>query len=570
MAQQEMISGAEALLRVFREEGTDVFFGYPGGSVIPIYDALFDAKDIRGILPRHEQGAAHAADGYSRVTGKVGVCMATSGPGACNLVTGIATAYMDSVPMLAITGQVKTNLVGTDSFQEADTTGITIPITKHNYLIKDPHEIERFPDILREAFYLARSGRPGPVLVDIPSDVSSGCVPWVERNIEALDAWEEVPMPDDADIDRAAQMIRESERPVLLIGGGVVSSGASAEVYQLAEMCSMYVVHTLMGKGCFPETHELSLGMPGMHGTAYASYAIQHADLLIVVGARFDDRITGDLSRFAPDAKVIHIDIDAAEIDKVRFANLGIAADAKATLGKLIEEADPRDPGEWEEHLGQYKAEHPLGYTQRDDGISPQWVIQKLHEITDGKAIITTEVGQNQMWAAHYYPLEEPRRWCTSGGLGTMGYGHPAAIGAQVGRPGELVVDIAGDGSIQMCIQELATGVINRLPIKILILNNSYLGMVRQWQDMFYSKRYSGVDLDGNPDFVKVAEAYGAAGLRAMKPDEVIPVLEKAMEVDDRPVMIDVSVSKEENVFPMIPAGRSFEELLHCPTPADD
>lgn len=568
MTQREMVPGAQALLRVFKEEGVDVFFGYPGGAVIPIYDALYDS-DIRHILPRHEQGAAHMADGYARVTGKVGVCMATSGPGACNLVTGIATAWMDSIPMVAVTGQVRTHLVGTDSFQEADVTGITIPITKHNYLIKDPHEIERLPDIIREAFYLARSGRPGPVLVDIPSDVSLGCVPWCERNIEALDAWEEPAVPDDADIDRAAALIAEAERPVLLIGGGVISSEASAEVYQLAEMCNLPVVHTLMGKGGFPETHELSMGMPGMHGTAYASYAVQHADLLVVVGARFDDRITGDTSRFAPDAKVIHIDIDAAEIDKVRVANVGIAADAKRALGALIEAVKPREAGEWVAHLNQYRAEHPLTYVLHEDAISPQWVVQKLYEVTEGKAIVATEVGQNQMWAAHYYPLEEPRRWCSSGGLGTMGYGHPAALGAQIGRPHDLVVDIAGDGSIQMCIQELATGVNNRLPIKIIILNNSYLGMVRQWQDMFFKKRYSGVELSGNPDFVKLAEAYGAVGLRATTYEEVVPALERAMEVDDRPAIVDVHVAKEENVFPMIPAGKSFDELVECPMRED-
>ncbi len=568
MAEQEFIPGAQALLRVFKEEGVDLFFGYIGGNVIPIYDALYDS-DIRDILPRHEQGAAHAADGYARVTGKVGVCMATSGPGACNLVTGIATAYMDSIPMVAITGQVKTYLVGTDGFQEADTTGITIPITKHNYLIKDPHEVERLPDIIREAFYLARSGRPGPVLVDIPFDVSTGCVPWVERDIEGLDAFEEVAMPDDADIDKAAEMLAAAERPVMMIGGGVIHSEASAEVYQLADMCSLPVVHTLMAKGCFPESQELSMGMPGMHGAAYASYALQHCDLMLVVGARFDDRITGNLELFAPDAKVIHIDVDAAEIDKNRHADCGMVADAKLALGALIEAASPRQPGAWEESLIEFKRDHPLGYIQPDDKIAPQWAIEKLYEVTEGKAIVTTEVGQHQLWAAHYYPLEEPRRWCTSGGLGTMGYGHPAAIGAQLGRPDDLVVDIAGDGSIQMCIQELATGVINKLPIKIMILNNSYLGMVRQWQDMFFEGRYSGVDLTGNPDFVKLAEAYGAVGLRAMTPDEVVPVLEQAMEVDDRPTVIDVSVIQEENVFPMIPAGKSFEELLECPVKPD-
>jgi len=559
---QQTIKGADALLRVFREEGVDVFFGYPGGSVIPIYDSLFDAEDIRDILPRHEQGAAHAADGYARVTGKVGVCMATSGPGACNLVTGLATAYMDSIPMVAITGQVKTHLVGTDGFQEADTTGITIPVTKHSYLIKDPNEVARFPDIIREAFYLAGHGRPGPVLVDIPFDVSLGEVPWAERDIEGLDAYEPLAVADDADIVRATEMIAEAERPVLMIGGGVIASEASAEVRQLAEKCNICVVHTLMGKGGFPESHELSLGMPGMHGTVTASYALQHSDLMIVIGARFDDRITGDLERFAPDACVIHIDIDPAELDKVRHAHVGIVADARLALEKLLEAVKPRERGDWDDYLLRFREEHPLSYEQGDEAIVPQYVVQQLHEITEGKAIITTEVGQNQMWAAHYYKLDEPRRWCSSGGLGTMGYGHPAALGAQVGRPDDLVCDIAGDGSIQMCIQELATGVINKLPIKILILNNSYLGMVRQWQDMFFDKRYSGVDLTGNPDFVRVAEAYGAVGMRITKPDEVAPAIEKALEVDDVPVVMDFVVAQEENVFPMIPAGKSYEEIM--------
>ena len=561
---QEMIPGAQALLRVFEEENVDVFFGYPGGSVIPIFDALYDSS-IKCVLPRHEQGAAHAADGYARVTGKVGVCMATSGPGACNLVTGLATAYMDSIPMVAVTGQVRTNLVGSDSFQEADVTGITIPITKHNYLGKEPYQIERFADVVREAFYLARSGRPGPVLIDVPTDVSSGCVPWTERNLEALDAYEVPEPPDAAAIERAAEMIGKAERPVMMIGGGVVNGNASDEIRELSAKCNLAVVHTLMAKGCFPESHELSMGMPGMHGMAYASYAIQHSDLLVVIGARFDDRITGDLSRFAPDAQVIHIDSDPAEIDKVRHANVGIACDAKTATRALIEAVSARERGAWEEQLITYKREHPLGYTDDDELMAPQFVVEKLHEVTGGKAIIATEVGQNQMWAAQYYGIDEPRKWCTSGGLGTMGYGHPAAIGAQFGRPGELVVDIAGDGSIQMNMQELTTGTIHKLPYKIIILNNSFLGMVRQWQDMFYEKRYSGVDLTGNPDFVKLAEAHGAVGLRCGDRDKVVETLERAMEVDDGPVMVDFAVSKEQNVFPMIPAGKSFDSLIECP-----
>ncbi len=567
---QEQIPGAQALLRVFEEENVDVFFGYPGGAVIPIYDALYDEESIKGVVPRHEQGAAHAADGYARVTGKVGVAMATSGPGACNLITGIATAYMDSVPMVLITGQVKTHMVGMDSFQEADVTGITIPITKHNYLVKEPFQIERFADLVREAFYLASHGRPGPVLIDIPFDVSAGCVPWTERNIEALDGYEEPAVPDDADIDRAADMIENAERPVMMIGGGVVHAEAHEEILELAEKCNICVVHTLMAKGAFPESHELSMSMPGMHGTAYASYALQNSDLLIVIGARFDDRITGDLERFAPDADVIHIDIDAAEIDKIRAANVGIAADAKAATRELIDAVSAREFSAWEEDLQQFKADHPIAYTDDDELMAPQLVVEKLYEVTGGEAIITTEVGQNQMWAAQYYPLEEPRKWCTSGGLGTMGYGHPAAVGAQVGRPDDIVVDIAGDGSIQMCMQELTTGTIQGLPYKIIILNNSFLGMVRQWQDMFFDKRYSGVDLTGNPDFVQLAEAHGAVGLRCGDRDRIVETLEQAMEVDDRPVMVDFAVSKEENVFPFIPAGQSFEDLIECPMAEDE
>ena len=487
--------------------------------------------------------------------------MATSGPGACNLVTGLATAYMDSVPVVAITGQVKTNLVGTDSFQEADVTGITIPITKHNYLIKDPHEIERFPDILREAFYLARSGRPGPVLVDIPFDVSAGPVPWAERNIEALDAFEEVPGPDAADIDRAADLIESAQRPVILIGGGVVTAGASDEVRALAQKCNIAVVHTLMGKGCFPESHELSMGMPGMHGMAYGSYAIQHADLLIVIGARFDDRITGDLSRFAPEARVIHIDIDAAEIDKVRSANVGIAADARLATRELVQAVSAREPGAWEEHLQQFKLEHRLCYADAEEAMPPQMVVEKLYELTEGRAIVTTEVGQNQMWTAQFYRFNHPRTLLSSGGLGTMGYGLPAAIGAQVAFPDRTVFDIAGEGSFQMNVQELATAVQYDLPVKVAVLNNRALGMVRQWQELFFDKRYSETCPPSQPDFVRLAEAYGAVGLRAESPRDVIPCLKKALAVRG-PVVIEFRVSPEENVFPMVPAGHSIDQMI--------
>ncbi len=554
----KMINGAVGMLQVLEEEGVDVIFGYPGGSVIPIYDALYDSK-IKNILPRHEQGAAHAADGYARSTGRVGVCMATSGPGALNLVTGLANAYMDSVPMVAITGQVKRPLIGKDSFQEADTTGVTIPVTKHNYLVTNTAELV---DICREAFYLARTGRPGPVLVDVPFDVSIGEVPWTERNIEGLDGYEEPKPVDDELIRRSADMIEQAKRPILMIGGGVVASGASEKLFELATKCNIGVVHTMMGKGAFPESHELSMGMPGMHGMAYASMALQNSDLMIVIGARFDDRITGALESFAPGAQVIHIDVDAAEIDKLRPAKVGICADAGDALAKLIAACKPRDKGPWEEQLFEWRRTHPLTYPTPDEGIAPQYIVEQLYELTGGNAIIATEVGQNQMWAAQYYKLEKPRRFLSSGGLGTMGYGFPAAIGAQVGNPGELVVDIAGDGSIQMNQQELTTASINKLPVKVVILNNSYLGMVRQWQEMFFDNRLSGVDLTGNPDFVKMAEAHGGVGLRCAEPDKVRETLEQGLEVNDKPVFMDFLVHKQENVFPFIPAGKSVDDII--------
>ena len=554
----QMIQGARAMMRVLEEEGVDLLFGYPGGAVIPIFDALYDSP-IRNILPRHEQGAAHAADGYARSTGRVGVCMATSGPGALNLVTGLATAYMDSVPVVAITGQVRRALIGKDSFQEADTTGVTIPITKHNYLVTNPAELA---DICREAFYLARTGRPGPVLIDVPTDVSGGEVPWTERNIEGLDGYE-VPVPvDDEIIRRAAEMIDNAQRPVLMVGGGVIAANACDDLFTLATRCNICVVHTLMGKGAFPETHELSMGMPGMHGMAYASKALHEADLMIVIGARFDDRITSDLARFAPHAKVIHVDVDAAELDKVRPADLGICADAASVLAKLAPACKPRQKGTWEEQLFEWRRTHPLSYPTPDEAIAPQYVVEQLYELTGGSAIVSTEVGQNQMWAAQYYKMDRPRRFLSSGGLGTMGYGLPAAIGAQIGNPDDLVVDIAGDGSIQMNQQEFTTATINKLPVKVVLLNNSYLGMVRQWQELFYSNRLSGVDLTGNPDFVKIVEAHGGVGFQCADADRVRETLERGLEVTDRPVLMDFVVSKEENVFPFIPAGQSLEEIM--------
>jgi len=556
-------TGADGLLKVFEDEGVDVMFGFPGGSVIPIYDKLYHHMaegKIRHILPRHEQGAVHAADGYARSTGKVGVCMATSGPGAMNLVTGLATAYMDSVPLVAITGQVKTHAIGKDAFQEADTVGVTMPITKHNYLLKNPCDL---PDVVREAFYIARSGRPGPVLIDVPFDVSAGECTWKDATPEAIAGYNPPGKGDPELVRQAAEKINGSLRPILYVGGGVISSGASDLVRQLAARANIYVVYTLLAKGAIPETDELAMGMPGMHGMAYASHALQHAGLIVAIGARFDDRVTGDPAKFAPEAEVIHIDIDRAEINKVRRAQIGITGDAKLVLGQLLPQIQPRPRGEWEQHLEQWRADHPLTYdADPNTGIAPQYIVQQICEVSSGRAIVATEVGQHQMWAAQYYRCTFPRQFLSSGGLGTMGYGFPAAIGAQVGNPDRAVFDIAGDGSIQMCIQELATASVNKLPVKVAILNNGYLGMVRQWQDLFYARRYSGVTLTGNPDFVKLADAYGGVGFLVTEKDQVRPTLERAMEIDDRPVLMDFRTAPEENVFPMIPAGRTFEDMM--------
>jgi len=560
---QDTFSGADGLLKVFEGEGVDVIFGFPGGAVIPIYDKLYHKiqdGSMRHILPRHEQGGIHAADGYARSTGKVGVCMATSGPGAMNLVTGLATAHMDSIPLVAITGQVKTFAIGKDAFQEADTIGVTMPVTKHNYLLKDPCDL---PDVAREAFHIAKTGRPGPVLIDVPFDVSAGSCTWVDRDIPAIPGYEPPGKGDPEKVNQAAQAINASDRPVLYIGGGVLASGASDLVKELAERANIYVVHTLMGKGAFPETHELSMGMPGMHGMAYASHALQHAGLIICIGARFDDRVTGDPSKFSPGASVIHVDVDPAEINKVRKADVGIVGSAKLVLEQLLELVEPRQPGEWEAHLKEWRRTHPLAYdTDPSDGIAPQYVVEQLWQATEGQAIISTEVGQNQMWAAQYYRCSFPRQFLSSGGLGTMGYGFPAAIGAQIGNPDRIVADIAGDGSIQMNIQELATAVVHKLPVKIVILNNGALGMVRQWQDLFFDKRYSETILTGNPDFVKLAEAYGAAGFRVTEKDQVRPTLDKAMQITDRPTVMDFLTPEGENVFPMIPAGKTFEDMM--------
>jgi len=552
------ITGAQALIRSLCDHGTEIVFGIPGGVMIPIYDALYDCKTLRHMLMRHEQGAAHAAEGYARASGKVGVCFATSGPGATNLVTGIANAYMDSIPMVAITGQVRTTALGKDAFQEADITGITMPITKHNYLLKSADDI---PRVIAEAFHIASTGRPGPVLVDIPMDVSLSQTDYHPVKKVEMRSYKPTTEGHALQIRKAAKAISLAERPILYVGGGVISSNASAELVELSEKTNIPVTTTLLGKGAIPETHPNSLGMLGMHGTAYANYAVAHCDLLIAIGARFDDRVTGKIDTFATKAKVIHIDIDPAEIGKTVAVDIPIVGDCKRVLSELLKVVEPRKATKWNAQIAQWKDEYPLHYP--DDGnLYPQYIIEQIWEATDGQAICVTDVGQHQMWAAQFYKCLYPRQFITSGGLGTMGYGLPAAIGAQVAQPEKIVFQIAGDGSIQMTIQELAPAVAHRLPIKIAIMNNQYLGMVRQWQELFWNRRYCNVDLTAQPDFVKLAEAYGAVGMRVEKPEEVRKAIEKSLQVTDRPTLIDFRIAREENVFPMIPAGQSIEEMM--------
>jgi len=549
-------SGAHVLLEALKAEGVETIFGIPGGAVIPIMDALYDDADLRFVLMRHEQGAGHAADGYARATGRVGVCLATSGPGATNLVTALATANFDSVPMVAITGQVKTHLIGNDAFQEADITGIARPCTKHTYLVRD---VDRLGETLRAAFHIARTGRPGPVLVDIPSDVSVAKtdVPLPDR-VE-LPGYKPVVKGNRRQVKRAAEAINQAERPVLYVGGGVIIAGASDLLRELAIRGNIPVTTTLMALGAFPEDHPLALKMLGMHGTRYANYAVQESDVLIAVGARFDDRITGDVSKFAPRATILHVDIDPTSISKNIRVDIPVVGDAADILGALLERVEPRDRSAWLDQIGAWKQEHPLAYD--DDGLKPQYVVEQICEASDGQAIVSTEVGQNQMWAAQWFTHRYPRHFITSGGLGTMGYGFPAAIGAQAGAPDAIVVDVAGDGSIQMNIQELAPAVYNKIPVKVCILNNGYLGMVRQWQELFYNRRYSATQLTGNPDFVRVAEAYGAKGRRVTAKEEVRPALDEALA--DRDVwVLDFLVEQSENVFPMVPAGEAIDRMI--------
>ena len=559
------ISGAEILIESLKREGVKHIFGYPGGVVLNIFDSLYDNKDIQLILTRHEQGAVHAADGYARSTGKPGVALVTSGPGATNTVTGIANASMDSIPLVVFSGQVPTMLIGNDAFQEADIVGISRPCTKYNYLAKDVKDLSR---IVREAFHIAMSGRPGPVLVDLPKDVtvSKTEFTWPEIKIRSYNPTYE---GNKWMITQAAHLIAKSKKVVILAGGGVILSGGSKELKELAEYTDIPVTMTLMGLGSFPGTHELSLGMPGMHGTYYANKAIQESDLLIAIGMRFDDRVTGKIDAFAPHAKIIHIDIDPTSIRKNVRVDIPIVGDVKrvlTVLNKVLKEEVKEQWAEvrkaWLKQMDAWKKERPMTYTYSDEVIKPQFVVEKIHELTKGDAIIATEVGQNQMWTAQFYKFDKPRTLLTSGGLGTMGYGFPAAIGAQLAHPNKLVIDIAGDGSIQMNIQELATAVINKLPVKVAILNNRYLGMVRQWQELFFSERYSHTKLDESvPDFVKIAEAYGAVGLRATKPGEVEPVLKEAFKTK-RTVFMDFVVDWKEKVFPMVPPGAPIDQML--------
>ena len=549
------MNGAKILIESLKKEGVGAVFGYPGGQALPLFDALYHS-DLKFYLVRHEQGAAHAADGYARATGKTGVCIATSGPGATNLVTGIATAYMESIPMVAITGQVKTFMIGNDAFQEADMIGITRPITKHNYLVKDVNDLAR---TVKEAFHIASTGRPGPVLIDLPSDVQLAETEFHYPEKVNIRGYKPTYCGHPGQIKRAVKMIAESKRPVIYAGGGVILSGAAKELREFAEKINSPVTMTLLGLGSFPGNHELSLGMLGMHGTGYANHAVQNCDLLIAIGARFDDRVTGKIDEFAPHAKIIHIDIDPSAISKSVPVDVPIVGDVKCVLDEFLKIVHRPHDKEWTEKIVDWKQKHPLHYKQ-DDKLRPQYVIEQICEATKGGAIIATDVGQHQMWTAQWYKFMRPRELLSSGGLGTMGYGLPAGIGAKVGKPDSEVFVISGDGSIQMNIQELATAVVNKIDVKIAILNNSCLGMVRQWQELFYGKRYSHTKLI-NPDFVKIAEAYGAVGIRIGKKEEVRPAIEKAMRTKNVVVM-DFIVEAEENVYPMVPAGKRLDDMI--------
>ena len=556
------LKGTEILLRALEEEKVDIIFGYPGGAVLDIYDQLYKSN-MKHILVRHEQGAVHAADGYARATGKVGVCLVTSGPGATNTVTGIATANMDSIPLVVFTGQVPTGLIGNDAFQECDITGITRPCTKHNFLVRN---IEDLAPTIKEAFHIARSGRPGPVLIDLPKNVMAASTEYDPANIKIRN-YEAAYRPAPKKMATLFDMLNSAKKPLIMTGGGVILGKASELLTGLAKKYQIPVTGTLMGLGSFPGSDPLWLGMLGMHGTYYANMAVSNCDLLVAVGVRFDDRVTGTIETFAANAKIVHIDIDPSSINKNVAVDLPIIGDTQAVLKDLIKyfdehnytyEASPRQ--EWLDQIAEWKEKVPLTYCQNGNVIKPQFVIETLHKLTKGDAIITTEVGQNQMWTAQFFPFDKPNTFVSSGGLGTMGFGLPAAIGVKCAFPNKQVVDIAGDGSIQMNIQELATAAQYKINVKIVLLNNGYLGMVRQWQELFYEKRYSHTDMTYAPDFVKLAEAYGVVGLRATKPDEVESVLKQGLSLD-KPVLMDFRVSREECVYPMVHPGDSISNM---------
>ncbi|OGR26179.1 MAG: acetolactate synthase, large subunit, biosynthetic type [Desulfobacterales bacterium RIFOXYA12_FULL_46_15] len=559
------LTGAQILIKMIKAEGVDTIFGYPGGAVIDIYDALAKQEGLKHILVRHEQGAVHAADGYARANKSVGVALVTSGPGATNTVTGIASAHCDSIPLVVFTGQVPTGLIGNDAFQEVDIVGITRPCTKHNYLVKS---VEKLAFTIKEAFYLARSGRPGPVLVDLPKDIVQTVVEFEEPGEISLKSYKPTYKPNKKQLNKVTDLIQKAERPVIFAGGGVILSQASKELTRLAKMANIPVTGSLMGLGAFPGSDPLWLGMLGMHGTYRANMSIGHCDLMIAAGVRFDDRVTGNIKKFAPGATIVQIDIDPTSIHKNIEVQIPIVGDCKAALKEIIHLMEEKNPAgltekrqEWLARIREWQSAVPLKFEQSYDVIKPQYVIEKLYELTEGKAIITTEVGQNQMWAAQYYHFDEPNHFITSGGLGVMGFGLPAAIGAKAACPDKMVVDIAGDGSIQMNIQELMTAVESKIDVKIVILNNRYLGMVRQWQELFYDKVYSSTNMENAPDFVKLAEAYGATGLRCTKPDQVSRVLAKGLDTKGTVVM-DFTVEREESVYPMVPAGGSITEML--------
>jgi acetolactate synthase-1/2/3 large subunit len=561
------MNGARIMLECLKQEGVDTVFGYPGGTVINIYDELFNFKEIRHILPRHEQAGTHAADGYARATGRVGVCFATSGPGATNTVTGIATAYMDSIPMVIITGQVPTPLIGNDAFQEVDIIGITRPCTKHSFLVKNVKDLAL---IMKKAFYIARTGRPGPVLVDLPKDVQIAQTEFEYPETVEIRSYKPTTAGHPRQIEKAMEMILKSHRPVMYVGGGVVLGNAADELTSLGRKLELPVTTTLMGLGAYPESDPNSLGMLGMHGAYCANMAMTNSDLIIAIGARFDDRVTGKLATFAPHAKIIHVDVDPTSIKKNVPVDLPIVGDVQDVLVKMIKQADKLmdkvaefkaalEP--WQADIAGWKEKHPIGYKNSDTIIKPQFVIQKLRELSDPDAIISTDVGQHQMWTAQFFQFNKPRTLLTSGGLGTMGFGLPSAMGAQAAFPGRQVITICGDGGIQMNIQEMATLVQNRLPVKIVILNNNFLGMVRQWQELFFDKRYSSTCMELPIDYVKLADAYGAKGFSTSNPDEVEQVIKAAFETEG-PVIMEFMIAREEKVLPMVPAGAALNEMV--------